>query len=118
MNNQSTGMAAQGLLRFMLYTDVNRRRATQVGTDIWVNREIVFGDTYSYGTEHELCFDELDSKPALYVVAMIPHLKQIAHPIGTDNLTPLQTVYLTTATLWPFFEPVDVDQLNTAMLPQ
>ena len=31
----------KAIIRYMLYTDVNRRRATQVGQDTWVDRATI-----------------------------------------------------------------------------
>ena len=117
MNNEAKAVAPQVLLRFMLYTDVNRRRAAQVGIDRWVDFESVSEGQYNYGTEHELTFAEFDHQPGLYRVAMMPHLRQIAHPSQNDRQISLQTIYLTTAALWPFFEPITWDSLNLSMMP-
>lgn len=117
MNNESNSSTQEALLRFMIYTDINRRRATQIGSDRWVDIETILGNQYSYGTRHELTFAEFDNQPSLYVVAMVPHLRQVAHPNRVDKVVSLQTVYLTTAALWPFFEPLTPDSLNVAMMP-
>lgn len=112
MKNESSVSTQQALIRFMLYTDINRRRATQVGHDHWVDIEEIFANKYTYGTQHELAFPEFDNQPGLYIVAMMPYLQQIAHPHQNNRLVSLQTVYLTTAALWPFFEPITPDSLK------
>lgn len=117
MNNSFNSSTPQGLLRFMLYTDVNRRRATQVGPDRWVDLQTVFSDTYDYGSKHQLQFDELGHEPGQFVVAMISCIRQVAHPDQTGQTVPLRLVYLTSAALWPFFEPFTPQTLNSAILP-
>ncbi len=109
---------SQGLIRYMLYTDVNRRRATQVGVDTWVDRKTIFGDKYDYGTKHELLFNEIDDEPGRYIVAMIPYIRQAPHPETEGKTIPIRLIYLTSVALWPFFDPISGDALNMAMLPE
>ncbi|GAB3018103.1 hypothetical protein [Spirosoma pulveris] len=109
---------SKAIIRFMLYTDVNRRRAARVGKDQEVDLELVLGNTYDYGTRHELLFDELDAEPSQYVVAMLPYYRQIPHPTRADDFIQVRLVYLTTLALWPFFEPIADEMLNKAMLPE
>ncbi|MDB5242748.1 MAG: hypothetical protein JWP57_3373 [Spirosoma sp.] len=118
MSRESIIKPGQGLLRFMLYTDVNRRRATQLGPDLWVEAELIYGDTYNYNTEHELTFDEFDNQPGRYVVAMLPHLEWTAHPSQAEGTVSLRIVYLTTVALWPFFELLTLDDLNLSLLAE
>lgn len=108
----------KAFIRFMLYTDVNRRRATRVGQDIEVNFETVLGSAYDYGTQHKLLFAEMDNEPGQYIVAMVPYLRQLPHPERNDQLITVRFVYLTTTALWPFFEPIAGEVLNMAMLPE
>lgn len=102
----------------MFYTDANRRRATQVGQDSWTDMGTLFGPKYDYGTEHELRFDELDEEPSRYVVAMLPHIKQVTHPTQSERTILLHIVYLTSSALWPFFELITVDSIHKKMLPE
>ncbi|ADB39130.1 hypothetical protein Slin_3119 [Spirosoma linguale DSM 74] len=108
----------KAIIRFMLYTDVNRRRAARVGNDMEVELNLALGSVYDYGTKHELLFEEIDTEPCQYIVAMLPYYRQIPHPYKTNGLIPVRLVYLTTIALWPFFEPIDGKTLNRAMLPE
>ncbi|MFD2574520.1 hypothetical protein ACFSUS_28045 [Spirosoma soli] len=116
MNNQLPMNPPKGLIRFMLYTDTNRRRAIQVSTDQWTDVATVYGDLYSYGETLDMNLGELGPGP--YVVAMLPLLKHIPHPDQPGQVVPLRVVYLTSETLWPFFEPLTDDILSTAIMPQ
>jgi hypothetical protein len=118
MSNKSISKPSLALLRFMLYTDVNRRRATQLGPDLWIDAESVQADKFNYNTEHELTFDEFDNQPGQYVVAMFPHLEKVAHSSQPDKAILLRIVYLTTVALWPFFEPLTRDDLNWSLMPE
>ena len=109
---------SKALIRFMLYTDVNRRRATQVGADTWVDLETIFGDKYDYGTKHTLRFSELDDEPGHYIVAMVPYIRQIPHPEKAGETIPLRLIYLTSVALWPFFDSIAGEALNKEMLPE
>ncbi|MFD2933450.1 hypothetical protein [Spirosoma flavum] len=111
-------ISPQALIRYMLYTDVNRRRATQVGSDAWVDLTTILGNKYDYGTKHEIMFSEIDDEPNQYIVAMIPYIRQVPHPEKEDELIPLRFVYLASAALWPFFDPIAGESLNMAMLPE
>ncbi|SOD79335.1 hypothetical protein [Spirosoma fluviale] len=116
--NEVNLTSSKAIIRFMLYTDVNRRRAARVGKDKEVDLALVLGNTYDYGTQHELLFDEIDAEPGQYVVAMLPYYRQIPHPHKTDDFIQVRLVYLTTLALWPFFEPIAGETLNRAMLPE
>ncbi|GAB3539427.1 hypothetical protein [Spirosoma fluminis] len=117
MNSDVDFLKAEGLIRFMLYTDINRRRATQLGPDIWTDYETVYGGRYSYKSRLELCFLDINPKPKTYVVAMLPYIRHIEHPDRPGVEVPIRTVYLVSETLWPFFEPVTDENLTTAILP-
>ncbi|GAB3546340.1 hypothetical protein [Spirosoma fluminis] len=117
MNDNVNFLEPQGLVRFMLYTDINRRRATQLGPDIWADYETVYGDRYSYKSRLELCFLDIDSNPKVYIVAMLPLVRHIEHPNKPGMQVPIRIVYLTSEPLWPFFEPISDENLTTAILP-
>ncbi|AUD00848.1 hypothetical protein [Spirosoma pollinicola] len=109
---------SRALVRYMLYTDVNRRRATQVGEDTWMDYEVICSGKYDYATKHELIFRELDDEPGQYIVAMVPYIRQISHPTKAGVTIPLRLVYITSEALWPFFDPIEEEPLDRAMLPE
>ncbi len=110
--------SSQALVRYMLYTDVNRRRATQVGVDVWMDHTAICSGKYDYATKHELVFREIDDEPGQYRVAMVPYIRQVPHPKKMGVTIPLRLVYLTSEALWPFFDPIEGKPLDRAMLPE
>lgn len=108
----------KAIIRYMLYTDVNRRRATQVGQDTWVDRTTIFDDMYDYGTKHTLLFAEIDDEPSHYIVAMPPYIRQMPHPQKEGQVIPIRLIYLTTPALWPFFDPIAGETFDKALLPE
>jgi hypothetical protein len=94
MNTISERITPKALVRFMLYTDVNRQTAKSVGAAVWLELDTVLGPAYECGAEHDFIFPEIDTVRQTYVVAMAPATRQIPGPDGTGSPVLLATIYL------------------------
>jgi hypothetical protein len=94
MNTVTELITPKALVRFMLYTDVNRQTAKSIGAAVWMDFDTVLGPAYECGTEHNFIFPEIDTVRQTYVVAMDPVTRQIPGPDGSDNPVLLATIYL------------------------
>ena len=100
-------LKAEALLRFARYTSPDRKRATPMGTDCWVDRETALSPHFAPGTQHQLTFLEGDNESGQYVVAMLPLIRRIADPRGTGSTVVHVTVYLARAEELSLFESVE-----------
>ncbi|WP_080239437.1 hypothetical protein [Spirosoma rigui] len=94
MNTVTELITPKALVRFMLYTDVNRQTAKTIGAAVWMDSDTVLGPAYACGTEHDLIFPEIDTVRQTYVVAMAPVTRQIPGTDGSDSPVLLATIYL------------------------
>lgn len=100
-------LKAEALLRFALYTSPDRKHAVPIGKDSWVDRETALGQQFAVGTEHEITSFEEHHESGRYIVAMLPLIRRVAHPRGTNTSVVHVTVYLAKADELPLFERIE-----------
>ncbi len=109
MKGDVTLCKAEALIRLVLYTSPDRKNATLLGGDCWVDRETALGPKFRLHTEHEIASLYNGSTSGRYRVVMFPLIRRIADPRGSNEPVVHVTVYLAKADDVELF--ADVEQL-------
>lgn len=107
MESNARMITPEVLLRFMLYTSPTRTNAIPVTSDMWVDRQMAFGNAYDPGTNHQFKVINQSGETKNYVVAMLPLIRRVTDPRRPGKQTVHVTICFAKASDYPRFRPVD-----------